>query len=52
LSRVSGYLQSGLSEGATALSGGHRHGEEGYFVEPTVLVDVHPDLNNMSTARS
>ncbi len=44
LSRVSGYLQSGLSEGATALSGGHRYGEQGYFVEPTVLVDVNPDM--------
>lgn len=44
LSRVSGYLQSGQAEGATALSGGHRHGEQGYFVEPTVLVDVKPDM--------
>lgn len=44
LSRVSGYLQSGLSEGATALSGGHRYGDQGYFVEPTVLVDVKPDM--------
>ena len=44
LSRVTGYLQSGLSSGATALSGGHRFGEQGYFVEPTVLVDVKPDM--------
>jgi phenylacetaldehyde dehydrogenase len=40
LRRVTGYLQSGVSEGARPLSGGHRHGEQGYFVEPTVLVDT------------
>ncbi len=44
LSRVTGYLQSGLSSGATALSGGHRSGDQGYFVEPTVFVDVKPDM--------
>jgi phenylacetaldehyde dehydrogenase len=44
LNRVTGYLQSGLSSGATALSGGHRSGDQGYFVEPTVFVDVKPDM--------
>ncbi len=44
LNRVTGYLQSGLSSGATALSGGHRYGDQGYFVEPTVFVDVKPDM--------
>src|SRR6266496_5851026 len=38
--RVSGYLESGIAEGATPLCGGKRYGEQGYFVEPTVLVDV------------
>lgn len=41
---VSGYLESGLAAGARALVGGKRCGERGYFVEPTVLVDVQPDM--------
>jgi phenylacetaldehyde dehydrogenase len=40
LERVSGYLRAGEQEGARALTGGRRHGERGYFVEPTVLVDA------------
>lgn len=44
LHRVTGYLESGVSSGARPLSGGHRHGEQGYFVEPTVLVDVRQDM--------
>jgi len=38
--RVLGYLESGLSEGAKAVVGGHKLGDKGYFVEPTVLVDT------------
>lgn len=38
--RVLSYLQSGFTEGAKAVVGGHRVGETGYFVEPTVLVDT------------
>src|ERR1700735_3144917 len=37
LQRVTGYLDSGTSEGATAVTGGGRHGDRGYFVQPTVL---------------
>jgi phenylacetaldehyde dehydrogenase len=44
LSRVCGYLESGAKEGARALVGGHRIGNTGYFVEPTVLVDVKPNM--------
>ncbi len=43
--RVTGYLDQGLSDGARALTGGKRYGERGYFVEPTVLVDVQPDFS-------
>ncbi|MCZ6801665.1 MAG: aldehyde dehydrogenase family protein [Nitrospirae bacterium] len=39
-SRVLGYLESGLQEGAEAITGGKRVGEKGYFVEPTVLVNT------------
>jgi len=40
LDRVLGYVDQGLRDGARALTGGRRHGDSGYFVEPTVLVDV------------
>ena len=42
--RVSGFLESGKSDGATALSGGGRHGDRGYFIEPTVLTNTRPDM--------
>jgi phenylacetaldehyde dehydrogenase len=40
LERVTGYLESGLAEGAQAVAGGKRVGDKGYFVEPTVLVNT------------
>jgi len=43
--RVDGYIQQGLADGARALTGGKRWGTEGYFVEPTVFVDVRPDFS-------
>lgn len=42
--RVCSYLESGASEGAQALAGGKRHGDRGYFVEPTVLVNTKPNM--------
>jgi phenylacetaldehyde dehydrogenase len=44
LRRVTGYLESGRNEGANALTGGARHGERGYFVQPTVLTNTQPDM--------
>jgi phenylacetaldehyde dehydrogenase len=44
LERVTGYLESGRAEGATALAGGGRHGDRGYFVEPTVLTNTHGNM--------
>ena len=35
--RVTGFLRSGQEEGARTVCGGQRHGETGFFVEPTVL---------------
>jgi phenylacetaldehyde dehydrogenase len=40
LNRVCGYLESGIQEGAKALSGGKKREGAGYFVEPTLLVDT------------
>jgi phenylacetaldehyde dehydrogenase len=47
LDRVTGYINSGIAEGARTLSGGARVGQKGYFVEPTVIVDVKPDMKIM-----
>ena len=44
MARVTGYIQSGLNEGAKAVTGGKRHGEQGYFVEPTVLVNTNENM--------
>ena len=40
LNRVCGYLESGLSEGAKAVTGGSRLGDRGYFVKPTILINT------------
>ena len=42
--RVTGFLESGKAEGATALAGGGRFGDRGYFVEPTVLTNTRPEM--------
>jgi len=44
LRRVCGYLESGLAEGAKAVTGGGRLGDKGYFVKPTVLVNTHENM--------
>jgi aldehyde dehydrogenase (NAD+) len=43
--RVLGYIEKGKAEGARLLVGGGRpkHLPKGYFVEPTLFVDVDPD---------
>jgi phenylacetaldehyde dehydrogenase len=43
-SRVLSYIRSGIDDGATVQSGG-RSRSRGYFVEPTVLVDVQPEMS-------
>ena len=42
--RVCSYIDSGVGQGAKVASGGGRAGEKGYFVKPTVLVDVRQDM--------
>src|SRR3982075_1311841 len=44
LQRVCNYLEIGLSEGATAMTGGKKMGDKGYFVEPTVLVNTKDNM--------
>jgi len=42
--KVTGYIDSGVSEGARVAAGGKRHGDRGYFVQPTVLTDTKPNM--------
>ncbi|KAJ4174214.1 aldehyde dehydrogenase (NAD(P)(+)) ald5 [Fusarium falciforme] len=45
--RVMSYIDSGKAEGATVVTGGSRHGEKGYFIQPTIFSDVRPDMKIM-----
>ena len=42
--RVTDYIEVGATEGATLATGGQSPDRDGYFVEPTVFVDVEPDM--------
>lgn len=42
--RVTGYIEKGLSEGAEITSGGARHGNSGFFLEPTVISGTSNDM--------
>jgi phenylacetaldehyde dehydrogenase len=42
--RVLGYINAGKSEGASVAVGGEAPSHPGYFVKPTVLVNVKPDM--------
>ncbi|CAH0558936.1 unnamed protein product [Brassicogethes aeneus] len=40
MKRILGLIDQGVKEGAQLLTGGKRHGDEGYFVQPTVFSNV------------
>jgi len=42
--KVTGYINSGLSEGAKATAGGKKAADRGYFVQPTVLTRTTPEM--------
>ena len=44
MNRVCGYIDAGFSEGAKAVTGGSRKRKNGYFVEPTVLVNAQQNM--------
>src|ERR1700682_1171481 len=46
--RILGFIDSGLKEGAKLLTGGQRHGDRGYFIQPTVFDGV---TDNMRIAQ-
>jgi len=39
---INEYIEQGKSEGGRVLSGGGSDGEQGFFIEPTVIADVKP----------
>jgi phenylacetaldehyde dehydrogenase len=40
--RVLGYIDKGLREGGEVITGGSRHGDKGYFVQPTIFKNCGP----------
>lgn len=47
--RVEAFVAGGVAAGATAVCGGQRPERPGYFVAPTLLVDVTPDMAVVQT---
>jgi phenylacetaldehyde dehydrogenase len=45
LNRVSNYMSEGKKAGAYYVTGGDRAGQRGYFVRPTVIKDVKPNMS-------
>jgi aldehyde dehydrogenase (NAD+) len=39
-----GYIDAGKKEGATVHLGGERHGQEGYFIQPTIFTECKPEM--------
>jgi len=44
LTKILGYIEKGKQEGATLMAGGKQVGTKGFFVEPTVFVDVKDEM--------
>jgi phenylacetaldehyde dehydrogenase len=45
--RVAAYVDEGVADGVTVVTGGERDGANGTFYAPTVLTDVTPDMRLM-----
>jgi len=44
MNKILELIKSGKTEGAKLVAGGARHGDRGYFVQPTVFSDVQDDM--------
>lgn len=42
--KILNYIKSGQEEGAKIMCGGKQYGKKGYWIEPTVFVDVKEDM--------
>ncbi|EEY15433.1 aldehyde dehydrogenase [Verticillium alfalfae VaMs.102] len=45
--RIMEYIKIGKEEGATVETGGERHGDKGYFIQPTIFSNVKADMKIM-----
>ncbi|KAL8871092.1 MAG: hypothetical protein Q9174_003011 [Haloplaca sp. 1 TL-2023] len=45
--RIMGYIDAGKKEGAKVETGGERHGDVGYFIQPTIFSNVSEDMKIM-----
>ena len=43
MDKILDLIESGKRNGAKLLTGGQRHGDQGFFVQPTVFSDVQDD---------
>ncbi len=43
--KILGYVDLGLKQGAKLIAGGKKHGNAGYFVEPTIFDNVTDDMS-------
>ena len=42
--RIMGYIADGRRSGAKVITGGDRHGKEGYYIQPTIFADVDENM--------
>ena len=42
--RIMSYIADGKSAGANIITGGSRHGAEGYYIQPTIFADVDENM--------
>jgi len=45
--RIMSYISEGKKAGATVVTGGERHGDKGYFIQPTIFSNVTEDMKIM-----
>jgi aldehyde dehydrogenase (NAD+) len=44
LDKILGYVKLGEKQGADLVTGGERHGKQGFFIEPTIFDNVKDDM--------
>lgn len=47
--KILGLIERGKQQGAKLVSGGNKHGDVGYFIQPTVFADVGDDMDIAKT---
>ncbi|GBP84544.1 Aldehyde dehydrogenase, mitochondrial [Eumeta japonica] len=47
--KILSLIESGKQQGARLLTGGKKHGDKGYFIEPTVFADVQDNMDIAKT---